>query len=420
MKRYPHRSACVYYRIDVPQRFLSGWESVTKEIPGATTAEDMVQYVTDMLNHDVVHAYATGGEFGVALLKCFTETPCETMPDGRIVTPPAMILDLDDNIDYVHPLNPRFNVLGTKIPGHGWLKPGEAVNITLPSGEVVPVWEDKKTRSTRGEVFDIERNIRGIKQLCLVLKRSQGASFTTERLRSYYEKAHNLRNTYVFPNSVIVEDYPVVRLERDPGTIKVLWQGGDSHYADWFEIREGLREATKRFPEIKWLIWGTRYPWIHDVLPRERVEYIQWVPYDAYKVRLATIDYDIALAPLVGSIFNESKSAIKWYESSVLTPPKPVLASNVPPYSDEMQDGVNGMLYSSTEEFLQKLEILVRSKEKRDELAGNARKWILKHRQARNTVPKYGDWLLDTATRHQERRRKMHLRNVRPRPIRIP
>lgn len=413
-RQYVKRSAGTYYRIDVPCRVLSQhYQTYMDETQNILTPDDLVKYFMGMLNHDLVHAYATGGSFGLKLLNLINRTPCELKPDGTIVNPPAFVVDLDDNLDYVNPLNPAFAFLGTRIPGVGELVPGEDVNIVMGNGEVVTLWRDGETRDAKGRLFDIAANLKGIRQMKRVLKRAQGASFTTDRLRKYYEEHYGVRNGYTFPNSVIQSDYPQIEIvPQNVGKVKVMWQGGDSHYPDWFSIRDGVKVAAEKFPEIEWTFWGTRYRHIDDQLPPESFKYHDWVPYEAYKVRLATMDYDIAVAPLVDNIFNEGKSCIKWYESSILLKPKPVLAARVPPYIDEMTDGENCLLYSDNEEFVRKLEMLVRSKELRDRLANNAKEWVLKNRSAEVTVPAYGRWLHDTAARYSERRGKKHLRGM--------
>lgn len=408
--------AQMYYRQEVPARVVEAkglgaptwarwWE--------VTTEEDKERATLEMLNHDFVVFYCSGGTSVERLLDFLDEVGCEETPEG-IVTPPSFFEDVDDNIDYVSPLNHKFATIGTRLPESGLLKPGESVNILMQDGSKLTVWEDGKTSNYDGEVFDVVRNQEGVASLHRVLKRARGVSFTTERLRDYYVKTYGLENTYAFPNSVIFEDYPDIRLKKSKGVVRVLWQGGDSHYEDWYGLRDALKEVCDKLPEVRFVIWGKEFPWVHGVIPRDRIEVHDWVPYEAYKIKLAAMDFDIALAPLVPNAFNEGKSCIKWYEASALPEPRPVLAANTPPYSDEMEDGVTGMLYDTPGDFVEKLGRLVGDRKLRGRLAANAKDWVNEHRRADITVPPYWDWLRSSHARFQERARKAYMRVVPP------
>jgi glycosyltransferase involved in cell wall biosynthesis len=128
------------------------------------------------------------------------------------------------------------------------------------------------------------------------------------------------------------------------------------------------------------------------------------VPYDAYKIRLATLDFDFTVIPLVENLFNEGKSAIKWYEVSALPRPKPVLAARVPPYSDEIIDGDTGLLYSDHEEFKVKFEALVRDGDLRDRLAKRAKEWVGEYRDGYKTAGPLYEWIVKTIDSTRESR----------------
>jgi len=408
-------SACTYYRAEVPARILRrlGAEvDLGSPVEDARTMEELEQVLLKLLNYDALYYYSTGGEAVEKILEFIDTVGCEET-DAGIITPPSFFEDLDDNADHVSPFNPRFCALGTRLPGHGPLIPGESVNIVTEKGEKVTLWEDKVT-TQEGLVFDIERNQRGMESLYRVLRKARGVSFTTARLRDYYVENHGLENTYVFPNSVIFEDYPDIRLRKEKGVVRVMWQGGDSHYEDWYGLKGALAEVVEKMPEVRFVIWGMKFPWVHDVIPKDRIEFHEWVPYEAYKIKLSALDFDIAVAPLVENDFNVGKSCIKWYEVSALPEPRPFLASAVPPYSDEIVDGETGMLFSTPTEFVEKLGQLVSSKRLRGRLAANAKEWVREHRDAERTVPPYWEWIRASHAGFQERAREAHLRLVPP------
>jgi len=118
------------------------------------------------------------------------------------------------------------------------------------------------------------------------------------------------------------------------------------------------------------------------------------------------IGHDIALAPLQENVFNTCRSAIKWYEASVLKKPAATLAQNSGAYQHEMEDGKTGLLFNDPQEFEDKLGLLIENEKTRRELASNAKDWVSEHRDAMKEVPKlvqYWEMLREEKKREQPR-----------------
>ncbi len=83
------------------------------------------------------------------------------------------------------------------------------------------------------------------------------------------------------------------------------------------------------------------------------------------------VDWDIAVIPLVDDIFNESKSHLKFLESTALGLAS--ICSNVPTYSSIVKNNKNGILVNNNfEEWYQAIKLLIDNREKREELACSA------------------------------------------------
>lgn len=157
---------------------------------------------------------------------------------------------------------------------------------------------------------------------------------------------------------------------------------------DWFPLRDAVREVSLKYPQVTWVIAGTTYKWIHDHIPPAQLEFHDWVDYNAYRPTRMIYDADINLCPLNGnSKFNESKSAIKWYEGCMPYAPEATLAGNTAPYSDEMVDGETGLLYNDPKEFAEKLGILIENSELRKKLGKAAKEWVIQNRHYKVTAP---------------------------------
>jgi glycosyltransferase involved in cell wall biosynthesis len=186
--------------------------------------------------------------------------------------------------------------------------------------------------------------------------------------------------------------------------VRILWQGSPTHYEDWYPLRDALGYLTRKYPQIEWVIWGVLYPWVMELIPADRYRFIKWVPYAQYKLRLATIGHDINLAPLEPTRFNLCRSAIKFYESSILQTPAATIAQKTGPYADEILDGQTGLLYENPAQFIDQVSELVENESKRLELARNARDWVVENRDAFKVVPKLIDYYRELRELKQEER----------------
>jgi hypothetical protein len=145
-------------------------------------------------------------------------------------------------------------------------------------------------------------------------------------------------------------------------------------------IKKPLIKLLKKYPEVKFIMWGADYSWVYEGLPKEQIEILPWLDYRVYKMRLSTLGHDIALAPLRETVFNSCRSGIKWYESSAVWRPAATLASRAGAFKNEMEDGKTGLLFSDEDEFETKLEALILDSTLRTYLSTNAKDWVRTNR----------------------------------------
>lgn len=378
------KNACQYYRIEIPLRFMHRRHFAECFFDdGRYPKEASIQ---SHLSSDIWLMFAAAGSHPMYMLQEIRKLKPGVALDGETMRyPPSVVFDIDDNVDYVHPFNPTFCRFGIRAADGTRLNPGDTVACQLDNGTVVDLWEDKKTLGDHQELFDIQKNNEFVQSVHDLAKAADGATFPSLRLGQWYEEHHGVKDWYHFPNSVVPEDYPQVDLVPHEGT-RILWQGGFSHAIDWFPIKDALAETLYKHDKTHLTVWGSKLYPTQGPLPDDRYEYVRWMDYGAYKPWRVMMDADINLCPLIDNDFNRCKSAIKWYEASVLRRPEATLAANVPPYSDEIVDGETGLLYNDERDFVQKLEALITNKELRMTLANNAKKWVIANRSAEKTV----------------------------------
>ena len=164
-------------------------------------------------------------------------------------------------------------------------------------------------------------------------------------------------------------------LERNRNRRKVIagWQGGASHEKDVAMIAPALRHFTDRHKRAELHFMGCDF----SGLTGRRARVTGWVPVNAGLDYYRGIDFDIGLAPLTGTIFDQSKSSIKALEYMALG--IPVLASDCEPYRGVVIDGVNGYLIRRQADWGRRLHELACDEAARAEMGAKARETARAH-----------------------------------------
>lgn len=375
-------SAIRYYRIEVPLRGIQSTEGGHAFI--AESGGDTDLRYEAMMGADICIYWRVANRNGYEYFKQFSEFKPVKKPD-KIVYPPLLVMDTDDAIDWVHPFNQAYNCLGVRDQEGNLLKPGQNVTIQYKGKEEV-LWRDKYTRGMKDYVFDIEQNLENIGYHYDASRLAAGVTVTNDFLAQIY-KDQGIEDVYVYPNSVIPEDwwFPPLK-ERTDGTVRIIWEGGASHLDSWIPVKEPMLEVLKNNPQAKLVIFGDPFDWMRKEIPENQLELHSWIGYDGYKLKRACMGADINLAPLTDSAFTRAKSAIRWYEASMGPNPEATLAADVGPYQ-EIENEKTGLLYKTPQEFAEKLQGLIDNEELRKDLGKAGQEWVLANRTVDKTVP---------------------------------
>ena len=107
---------------------------------------------------------------------------------------------------------------------------------------------------------------------------------------------------------------------------RVGWAGGVGHSGDLELIVDVVRETAA---EVDWVFFGLCPESLKGVVK----ELHGGVPLDQYAPKLASLDLDLAVAPLEFNAFNESKSHLRLLEYGILG--YPVICSDITPYQGD-------------------------------------------------------------------------------------
>jgi len=310
--------------------------------------------------------------------------------------PPSFICDTDDNLFQVHPMNPAYRTLGIRMPDGRLLREGDEVGVVDQTGARRVLWKDGV------DGFNIADNLLKLQSYRDILATAAGVTCSTPRVENYVRTESGNDRTFISPNMVRFDHYEPVDLRPHPDEVRILWQGSTTHFEDFYDIRQSLPLIVRRYPHVKFMFWGALHPWIIQNMPSDRFRYIPWCNYAEYKLRLATIGHDIAIAPLRPHRFNVCRSAIKFYEAAVLTPPVAFLGQGGgTPYSDEVLDGETGAIWDTPQQFVEQLSRLIEDAPERKRLAANSRDWLSEHRDAMKLAPRLYEFYREVRTRKQ-------------------
>jgi glycosyltransferase involved in cell wall biosynthesis len=191
---------------------------------------------------------------------------------------------------------------------------------------------------------------------------------TTPHLAGVMTEHTGNPNTAVLPNCVPgwVLDLPYVPRRRPA----VGWVGGASHGADVGLVVNTMRRFCHRFPDWDLQLGGTDYRPTFKL--GDRALYSDWIQVNQEPEKYyASFDFDIGLAPLAGTPFDQSKSPIKAIEYNARG--IPVLASDAEPYRHYVKDGVNGFLIRYDHEWLSRLSELAGDDALRQKMSASSR-----------------------------------------------
>ncbi len=160
------------------------------------------------------------------------------------------------------------------------------------------------------------------------------------------------------------------------------FSGSHTHQADFAQCADALLRVMSDFSQVEFRIVGFLDLDGRWDSMRDRIERLGFQP---YKSMLRTLsECDINIAPLdLSSIFCHGKSELKFFEAGLLG--IPTIASATDTYQRVIEDGVNGLLVRSSNEWVVALQKLVKAPELRTEIGAKARETAM-HRFAIQAV----------------------------------
>lgn len=203
-----------------------------------------------------------------------------------------------------------------------------------------------------------------------LIRQADAVTTTNERLQKVLKEKN--QNTHILHNVVDKRDWEGVERAKSD-TIKIGWVYSRSHKLDALEMVNDALEAIykKHKGKVEIEILGGE-PEIFGGFP---YRILPGVTFAEYPKKLKELGWDIGIAPLADTTFNECKSNIKWLEGTMAG--QAMVLSNVAPYADCVRHGKTGYLANSAKQWETYLNTLITRKATRDKIAREAQKEVL-------------------------------------------
>jgi hypothetical protein len=166
---------------------------------------------------------------------------------------------------------------------------------------------------------------------------------------------------------------------------RVGWAGAQQHQGDLELIYDVVRATAQ---EAEWVFFGmcpeALRPYVH--------EFHEFVSFDEYPAKLASLNLDLAIAPLELNAFNEAKSNLRLLEYGVLG--WPVLCTDIYPYQGAPVTRLPNEPRIWIEAIRERIHNLDAAAQEGDRL----REWVLAGYLLENSLEEWLDALTDRAT----------------------
>lgn len=281
--------------------------------------------------------------------------------------------------------------LDLKAKGDIWFwKPvdNEGMNVTIDTAKMFT--GSKMVLDLDDEPFDINKDhpiydeiVEKSVRVRRMIEISDYLTVSTPQLKQSLSKFG--KRTMVIPNAIDPAIWKVKKKKRKDGKIRIGWIGSASHIADIPVVEKAFRQIVEKYPNVEIHLCG--FMTELKFQDKRYIHHAGTATYDEFPQFLADLDLDIAVAPLIDTKFNRAKSNIKWLEHSMLE--IPMVLSDMPPYSECVDNYKTGYLAKGTNQWVKYLSWLIESPEKRKEIGKAAKKVVLEKYLIDKQLPKY-------------------------------
>ena len=208
------------------------------------------------------------------------------------------------------------------------------------------------------------------------LKKSDSMIVTTEPLKNHYEKY--IENVNIIPNCLAKQWFALSPAKTKRDRIRVGWIGAGQHQGDLEIINEVVKVLSDR---VDWIFMGMHTEQVKPYIK----EFHSFVSIKDYPEKMASLDLDIAVAPLEDNLFNQCKSNLRLLEYGAMT--WPVVCADVLTYQTNNPPVIR--VKPSVPDWLAALNRLIDDEPERLRLGQELHTWVVNNYTLENWAPEW-------------------------------
>jgi glycosyltransferase involved in cell wall biosynthesis len=231
------------------------------------------------------------------------------------------------------------------------------------------------------------------------IKKVDYVSVSTQELKNHYLEFNS--NVHVLPNLIDERKWNFPIIKNTSKIITIGFYGNRGHIEDVKMIEEAILGIARKYgSRVKFVFVGCITDKLrsmkHITFIEPNFHYLNWPQ------RLAQLQLDIGIVPLVNTKFNRCVSAIKWFEYSALK--IPVIFSDVIPYNELIIDSETGLLVNDDPDSWSKaLDKLIQDKKTRKQIAKNAKDTVYSNFTLSAKAHVYREFFSDVINMHKNK-----------------
>jgi glycosyltransferase involved in cell wall biosynthesis len=204
----------------------------------------------------------------------------------------------------------------------------------------------------------------GHQRMVDALKKSDSMIVTTAPLKNHYEKY--IENVEILPNCLAKHWFSLTPAKTKKTRLRIGWVGASQHQGDLEIINDVVKILSDR---VDWVFMGMQTEQAKPYIK----EFHSFVSINEYPEKMASLDLDIAIAPLEDNLFNRCKSNLRLLEYGAMS--WPVVCSDVYPYQTNNPPVIR--VKPTVSEWLVALNLLIDDELKREQLGRALKDWVV-------------------------------------------
>lgn len=206
---------------------------------------------------------------------------------------------------------------------------------------------------------------------------ADGITVSVPMLKRLYEPLND--NIFVQKNGLDPKIWkPLAKLKKPNERIRIGWRGAYGHKDDLELVYPALAKLKEKY-DFDLVAFGTkpdRLDW----------KFEGWIGVLEYPEKLASLNLDIALCPLLDSSYNRCKSNLNWIENAALGTPVVYTPT-------ENQQDLPGIAANTSFEWYEALEKLITDTAYRRKLGKQCQNHVWEHYDMNKNVTELAEWM---------------------------